>query len=307
MKVLICDPISSEGLSQLNKLPELHVDVKTDLSPQELKEVVPEYDIMVVRSKTKVTKEIIQAADSMKLIIRGGVGIDNIDVAAAKERNIEVTNTPEASSISVAELALGLMLALARNIPQAYQSLKDKKWEKKKFVGIEIHGKTLGLIGLGRIGLELAKRAQGLGMRTICSDPYIKKEYAAEHNVELMSLNELLKAADFISIHTPLTSETSNIIDEAQFDKMKQGAFLINTARGGLINEDALFEAIQRGKVAGAAIDVYQQEPPFESQLLSLESVIPIPHLGASTKEAQDKVSLQVAQKIMDFIKSNKD
>jgi D-3-phosphoglycerate dehydrogenase len=305
MKILICDPISSEGLEQLKKLPNLDVDVKTDMTPEELKKVVPNYNIMVVRSKTKVTKEIIRAADNLKLIIRGGVGIDNIDVNAAKERNIEVTNTPEASSISVAELALGLMIALARNIPQAYQSLKNKKWEKKKLAGIELDDKTLGLIGLGRIGLALAKRAQGLNMHTFCYDPYIKKEYASKHNVQMVSLDELLQKSDFISIHTPFTKETANLLDQAQFNKMKRGVFLINTARGGIINEDALYQAIQQGIVAGAAIDAFKVEPPFENPLLKLEQVVPIPHLGAATKEAQKKVSLLVAQKINNFIKSH--
>ncbi len=305
MKILICDSISSEGLDQLKGLPNLEVDVKTDMTPEELKKVVPNYDIMVVRSKTKVTKEIIQAADNLKLIIRGGVGIDNIDVDAAKERNIEVTNTPEASSISVAELALGLMLALARNIPQAYQSLKNKKWEKKRLAGVELDDKTLGLIGLGRIGLALAKRAQGLNMHTICYDPYIKKEYASKHNVEMVSLDELLQKSYFISIHTPFTKETANLLDQAQFNKMKKGVFLINTARGGIINEDALYQAIQQGIVAGAAIDAFKVEPPFENPLLKLEQVVPIPHLGASTKEAQKKVSLLVAQKINNFISSH--
>ena len=305
MKVLICDPISPEGLTQLNKLPELQVDIKTGLSPQELKQVIPEYHIMVVRSRTKVTREIIEAADNLRLIIRGGVGIDNIDVKAAQERNIEVTNTPEASSVSVAELAIALMLALARHIPQAYQSLKNKKWQKKKFAGFEVSGKTLGLIGLGRIGLEVAKRAQGLGMHTICYDPYITREYAADHRVSMVSLNELLAEADFISIHTPFTEETANLIDQPQFNKMKPGVFFINTARGGIINEEALYRALQEGKVAGAAIDAFKEEPPFESPLISLDSVIPIPHLGASTREAQNKISLQVAKKISDFIDSH--
>ena len=305
MKILICDPISSEGLTQLTKLPELQLDIKTGLSPQELKKVIPEYNIMVVRSRTKVTREIIEAADNLKLIIRGGVGIDNIDVKAAQQRNIEVANTAEASSVSVAELAIALILALARHIPQAYQSLKNKKWEKKKFAGFEVSGKTLGLIGLGRIGLEVAKRAQGLGMRTICYDPYITKEYAAAHQVEMVGLNELLAEADFISIHTPFTEETANLIGQPQFNKMKPGVFLINTARGGIINEEALYTALQEGKVAGAAMDVFKEEPPFESPLLSLDSVIPIPHLGASTREAQNKISLQVAKKISDFIDSH--
>jgi D-3-phosphoglycerate dehydrogenase len=307
MKILICDPISSGGLDQLKKLPDLEVDIKADMTPQDLKKVVPNYDIMVVRSKTKVTKEIIQAADNLKLIIRGGVGIDNIDVNAAKERNIEVANTPEASSISVAELALGLMFALARNITQACQSLKNKKWEKKKLAGVELNDKTLGLIGLGRIGLALATRAQGLNMHTICYDPYIKKEYASKHNVAMVSLDELLQKSDFISIHTPYTKETENLIDEPQFNKMKKGAFIINTARGGIINEEALYQAIQQGTVAGAAIDAFKVEPPFESPLLSLDQVLPIPHLGAATKEAQSKVSLLVAQKIVNFLNNLKD
>jgi len=291
MKILVCDPISENAVQELKTLGH-SVDVKTGMSPDELKSTVPDYECMIVRSATKVRKEIIDAAPNLKLIIRGGVGIDNIDVEYAKSKGIEVRNTPAASSISVAELTLGHMLSLIRHIPKGTQTLKDGKWEKKKLKGTELYQKTLGVIGIGRIGREVAKRALCFGMNVIIYDPYIKE--AEGLNVKFVSIEELIKTADFITVHTPHTDETHHLLSDKEFEEMKEGVYIINCARGGIVDEDALYRALTSGKAAGAALDVFEKEPPEGNRLLHLDNFICTPHLGASSKEAQNRIGGEI-------------
>jgi len=298
MKVLICDPIANEGVEMMCRAG-IEVDVKTGLAPEELERAIGDYDVIVVRSATKVRKPTIEAARNLKLIIRGGVGLDNIDVEYAQARGIEVMNTPAASTNAVAELTVGYLLALARRLPQATASLRAGKWEKKKFSGSEIIGKTLGLIGYGRIGWLVAKKALALGMEIIAYDPYVSDPKGLE--MEFVSLEELLNRADYISLHLLLTEETRNLIDKPQFEMMKDGMCIINCARGGTINEDALYEAIRSGKVKGAALDVYAEEPAKNNKLFELDAVIGSPHIGAETVEAQHRVSVEVAEKVIEF------
>jgi D-3-phosphoglycerate dehydrogenase len=298
MKVLICDPIANEGVEMMRRAG-IEVDVKTGLAPEELERTIGDYDVIVVRSATKVRKPIIEAARNLKLIIRGGVGLDNIDVEYAQVRGIEVMNTPAASTNAVAELTVGYLLALARHIPQTTASLRAGKWEKKKFSGNEIAGKTLGLVGYGRIGWLVAKKALALGMEIIAYDPYVTDPKGLE--MEFVSLEELLNKADYISLHLLLTEETRNLIDKPQFEMMKDGVCIINCARGGTINEDALYEAIRSGKVKGAALDVYAEEPAKDNRLFELDEVIGSPHIGAETVEAQHRVSVEVAEKVIEF------
>jgi D-3-phosphoglycerate dehydrogenase len=298
VKVLVCDPIADEGIEMMRQAG-VEVDVKTGLAPEELEGTIGGYDVVVVRSATQVRKPLIEAAKSLKLIIRAGVGLDNIDVEYAQARGIEVMNTPAASSNAVAELTVGYLLALARRIPQTTASLRAGKWEKKKFSGSEIAGKTLGLVGYGRIGWLVAKKALALGMEIIAYDPYVSDPRGLE--MEFVSLEELLNRADYISMHLPLTEETRNLIDAPQFEMMKDGTCIINCARGGTINEDALYEAIRSGKVAGAALDVYFEEPAKDNRLFELDEVIGSPHIGAATVEAQHRVSVEVAEKVIEF------
>ena len=291
MKILVCDPISEDAIKKLRSLGH-NVDVKSGMSSDELKNTVPDYECMIVRSATKVRKEIIDAATNLKLIIRGGVGIDNIDVEYAKSKGIEVRNTPAASSISVAELTIAHMLALIRYIPRGTRSLKENKWEKKKLKGRELYGKTLGIIGIGRIGREVAKRALCFGMNVIVYDPYIKEVEGLD--LKFVDFNETITNADFITIHTPLTEETHHLLSDKEFAKMKEGVYIINCARGGIIDEDALYRAINSGKVAGAAFDVFEKEPPEGNKLLTLDNFIATPHIGASTSEAQDRIGEEI-------------
>lgn len=300
MKVLVCDPIANEGVEMMRQAG-IEVDVKTGLAPEELEGTIGDYDVIVVRSATKVRKPIIEAARNLKLIVRGGVGLDNIDVEYAQAKGIEVMNTPAASTNAVAELTIGYLLALARHLPQATASLRAGKWEKKKFSGSEIAGKTLGLIGYGRIGWLVAKKALALGMEIVAYDPYVTDPKGLE--MEFVSLEELLNRADYISLHLLLTEETRNLIDKSQFEMMKDGVRIINCARGGTINEDALYEAIRSGKVKGAALDVYAEEPAKDNKLFELDEVIGSPHIGAETVEAQHRVSVEVAEKVIEFQK----
>jgi D-3-phosphoglycerate dehydrogenase len=254
---------------------------------------------MVVRSRTKVRQPLIDVCPNLKIIVRGGVGLDTIDVDHARSKGITVKNTPKASSASVAELAIGYMFILARSLYKASATMKAEKWEKKVFEGDEIGGKTLGLIGIGNIGKEVAKRATDLGMNVLAYDPYVKE---AEY-VKLVALDELLAQADYISLHLPKTKESANMVDKAQFDKMKTGVRLINCARGGIVNEEALYEALTSGKVAGAALDVYAVEPPTDWKLAKLDNVVCSPHIGAQTKEAQGRVAAEVADILIEFAK----
>ncbi|MEW6028915.1 MAG: D-2-hydroxyacid dehydrogenase [Chloroflexota bacterium] len=301
MKILICDKTEADAIERM-RAAGLEVDVRDDITAEELPSVILAYDGMVVRSRTKVRQPLIDAAASLKVIVRGGVGLDTIDHEYAKSKGIIVMNTPMASSASVAELAIGFMFALARSIYKATASMKSEKWEKKAFEGDEIGGKTLGLIGIGNIGSEVAKRANALGMTVIAYDPYVK----SAEGVTLVTLDELLAQSDYISLHLPKTNESADMIGKAQFEKMKNGVRIVNCARGGIVNEDALYEALTSGKVAGAALDVFAEEPPTDWKLLKLDNVIGSPHIGAATKEAQGRVGAEVADKLIEFARNMK-
>ncbi|OGC38771.1 3-phosphoglycerate dehydrogenase [candidate division WOR-3 bacterium RBG_13_43_14] len=298
MKVLISDPIASEGI-ELLKAAGHEVVEKPGQNPADLVNTIPDFNAIIVRSATKVTKEVIEAGKNLKVIGRAGVGLDNVDRETAKAKGIKVVNTPAATSISVAELALGMMFAAARMIPQATVSTKAGKWEKKKFKGTELYGKTLGIIGIGRIGLELAKRAKALGMKVLAYDPYVKTSDLGE----IVDLDTLLKESDYISLHIPKTDETKHILNKAAFNKMKKGAVLVNCARGGVVDENALFDALQTGQVGIACLDVYEIEPAKEHQLFSLEQVILTPHIGAQTAEGQLRAGTQIAELVRDALK----
>lgn len=299
MKVLICDKTEKEYIEQM-RAAGLTVDVRDDITPEELPNVLPAYDAMVVRSRTKVGQPLIDVCPNLKVIVRGGVGLDTIDHEYAKSKGIAVMNTPLASSASVAELAIGYMFALARNIYKATSTMKAEQWHKKSFEGDEIGGKVLGIIGLGNIGKETARRAMALGMTVIAYDPFA----SPAEGVRKVSLDELFAQADYISIHAPRTKETTNMIAAEQIAKMKDGVRIINCARGGIVNEDALYDGLKSGKVAGAALDVFAEEPPTDWKLLKLDNVIASPHIGAATREAQARVGYEVAQKIIDFARN---
>lgn len=298
MKVLVCDKTEKECIEQM-RAAGLTVDTNFEITPEDLMTTLPAYDAVVVRSRTKIRQPLIDVCPNLKLIVRGGVGLDTIDVEYARGKGIEVKNTPLASSASVAELAIGYMFMLARSLYKASATMKAEKWDKKSFEGDEIGGKTLGLIGVGNIGKETAKRAAALGMTVLAYDPYVKSLDVAT----LVSLDELLAQADYISLHLPKTKESANMIGAEQFAKMKTGVRIVNCARGGIINEDALYEALTSGKVAAAALDVFAEEPPTDWKLLKLDNVIGSPHIGAATKEAQTRVGAEVAQIVIDFAK----
>jgi len=307
MKVLISDGLDKQGI-ELLKAAGITVDEKVGLPPEELLKIIPEYDAIIVRSATKVTKEVIEAGKNLKAIGRAGVGLDNVDQAAAKARNIKVMNTPSATSVTVAELALGMMLGCARSIPQATQSLKEGKWEKKAFKGFELFGKTLGLIGIGRIGTELAKRAKAMGMQVVAYDPFVKTHEIAE----LMGLDEVLAKSDFISLHLPKTEQSKHMLGKDQFAKMKPSAVLVNCARGGVVEENALYEALSTGKLKAAALDVFETEPvnktpeatEFYARLFKLPNLIATPHIGAQTGEGQRRAGIGIAEAVRDTLKS---
>ncbi len=301
MKVLVSDNISPKGVELLKKAG-IHVDVKTGMSPEELKSCIGEYNGLIIRSATKVTAEIIEAASNLKVIGRAGSGLDNVDKEVATKRGIVVMNTPGGNTVTTAEHAIALMFALARNIPQSTFSMKEGKWEKKKFMGVEMFNKTLGILGLGNIGSQVAKRAHAFEMNVIGYDPFLSDEKARELGVEKVSMEELFSRSDFITIHTPLTSETRNIINRETLKTMKDGVRIINCARGGIINEKDLYEALRSGKVSGAALDVFEKEPPEDLSLIRLDNVICTPHLAASTKEAQENVAIAVAEQVADYL-----
>ena len=300
-KVLISDELSPAAVA-IFKERGVNVDVKVGLSKDELEKIIPAYDGLAVRSATKVTEKIIAAAKNLKVVGRAGIGVDNIDTKVATARGIIVMNTPFGNSITTAEHAISLMLALARQIPQADKSTQAGKWEKSKFMGVELFGKTLGVIGCGNIGSIVADRGIGLKMRVIAFDPFLSPERAVEIGVEKVELEELFTRADFITLHTPLTDRTRNIIDAKALARMKPSVRIINCARGGLVDEEALAEALKAGKVAGAAFDVFVTEPAKESVLFGLDNVICTPHLGAATSEAQENVALQVAEQMSDYL-----
>ncbi|MFH1847535.1 MAG: phosphoglycerate dehydrogenase [Candidatus Omnitrophota bacterium] len=303
IKVLISDPLAREGIEILKK-NKIKVDEVFRLSENELAKKIKGYDALIVRSGTIVTKKIIAASDKLKVIGRAGVGLDNVDVAAASKKGIVVMNAPAGNTISTAEHAFSLMLSLSRNIPQANNSIKEGEWDRKKFMGVELYGKTLGIIGMGRIGSEFAKRALSFCMKIIVYDPFFSEGKAKSLKVESVDMDTLLKNADFITIHTPLTKETRHLIDEKAFGKMKRGVRIINAARGGIVDEDALFKYIKKGKVSGAALDVFETKakPPVDSPVVGLDNVIVTPHLGAATAEAQVNVAIDMAQSVADAL-----
>jgi D-3-phosphoglycerate dehydrogenase len=299
-RILICDPIHEEGVEMLRGAG-FEVDLRASITQSELVNAVRGYDAIVVRSRTHVTGEVLDAGDRLKVVARSGVGLDNVDLEAAERRGVEVVNSPEAPSNAVAELTLGLMLSLARKIAEADASMKRGEWAKGKLTGFELSGKTLGIIGFGRIGHALAEKAEGLGMRVVTLNRNVERRgrHPEEAGVEAVSFEELLSASDFVSLHVPLRPETRHMIGREQIGVMKDGAYLINTSRGGIVDEEALRETLVNGKLAGAALDVYEREPPAGTSLTGLANVVCTPHIGASSVEAQRANSTIVAEKLM--------
>jgi D-3-phosphoglycerate dehydrogenase / 2-oxoglutarate reductase len=302
MRILVSDAIAEQGLDLLRKATGLLVDYHPELSAGDLKTCVGEYDGLIVRSRTKVSAEVLAHASRLKVIGRAGIGVDNIDVATATKAGIVVMNTPEGNTNTAAEHTIAMLLALARNIAPADAAMKRGEWERERFTGVEVVGKSLGVIGLGRVGALVVKKAQGLGMITLAYDPFVSTERGQSIGVELLELPELLPRADFITIHTPKTRGTTHLIGRDQFALMKRGVRLVNCARGGIVDEDALYEAIQSGKVLGAALDVFTQEPPQQLALVTHPAVLCTPHLGASTEEAQERVAVDIAQQMIDYL-----
>ncbi|MGA2026481.1 MAG: phosphoglycerate dehydrogenase [Syntrophobacteraceae bacterium] len=302
MKILICDGLDESGLKVLRSAEGVEADTPEGLGAAEIKGILPEYDAMIVRSRTKVTADLIESSPRLKVVGRAGTGVDNIDVEAASARGILVMNTPGANAMAAAEHTLALMLALARHIPQATGSMRRGLWEKKKFVGTELYHQTLGIVGLGKIGSIVADRALAMKMRVLVHDPHIVPEMAAVLGVEYVSLDDLLAGSDFITLHTPLSGETHWILNRQTLAKTKPGVRIVNCARGGLIDEQALGEFLSKGHVAGAALDVFEKEPPTGSPLLDMLNVIFTPHLGASSLQAQENVSLAIASQILDYL-----
>ena len=300
-KILVADAISLVGVSKLEEFCE--VDCDYSVTPTDIMEKIADYNGLIVRSRTKVTSELIEIADQLEVVGRCGVGVDNIDIDACVQKGVVVVNSPRAPSIAVAELTIGLMLSLARNLPYCDREVKDGKWPKDEFKGFELYGKTLGLIAMGRIGTEVARLANAFNMRVIGSDPYVSKERFAECNVLSVDYDELLGEADYISIHAPLTKETVGMIDMAAISTMKDGVRLISASRGGLINENDLLEGLESGKIAGAALDVFENEPPSTSKLISHPNLVVTPHIGAQTVEAQDRAGIDVAKEVIAALK----
>lgn len=300
-KVLVSDSLSEHGL-QILRQAGLEVDVITGMKPEELKACIAQYHGIVIRSATKVTSEIIDAADNLKVIGRAGSGLDNVDRAAATKKGIVVMNTPGGNTITTAEHTIAMLFSMARMIPQATGSMKEGKWEKKRFMGVELYNKTLGVVGIGNIGREVAKRAQCMGMNVLAFDPFLVAEAATAMNVEKVSVEDLFRRADFITIHTPMTAETKGLVNKNSIATMKDGVRIINCARGGIINEADLLDALNSGKVGGAALDVFEIEPPVGNPLIGHERVVTTPHLGASTGEAQENVAVAVAEQVVDYL-----
>src|SRR4051812_41903891 len=303
MKELVADDLSADGVEILKGGPGLEVDVKVGMKPQELKAIVGGYDAIAVRSATKVTAEIVEAGGRLKVIGRAGGGVDNVDLEAANKRGIVVMNTPGGNTITVAELTVAMMMAVSRHVPQATASVKGGKWEKKKFQGRELFGKTLGVIGIGNIGSVVVDRCLGMKMKVVAFDPFISEAAAREMGCETVTLDELFRRSDYVSIHVPLTEQTRGLIGKDALAKMKKGAFLVNCARGGIVDEPALVEALSSGHLGGAALDVFAEEPVKpDHPLLKLDSFICTPHLGASTEEAQQNVATALAEQMVDFL-----
>ncbi len=300
-KVLVSDPIDQVGIDILSQVAQ--VDVKTGLSAEELVRTIPNYDALMIRSGTRVTKEVIEAGDNLKIIGRAGVGVDNVDVVAATRKGVVVVNSPEGNTIAAAEHALALMLSMSRYIADANQSVKSGQWDRKSFIGVEVYKKTLGIVGLGKIGAHVATVARAMGMKLLAYDPFISHDRAEQLGCRLVELDILFQEADYITLHIPKTAETTHLINADSIARMKPTARIINCARGGIIDEAALAEALKQGKIAGAALDVYEEEPLKESSLRSLgKEIVMTPHLGASTEEAQVNVAIDVAEQIRDVL-----
>lgn len=303
INIFIADPLSEDGIQPLrdNTSLDLNIIINTGLTQQELITKIEDVHVLLVRSQTTVTREVIAAAKNLKLIGRAGVGVDNIDLTAATEHGVIVVNAPDGNTNSAAEHTIAMMTSLARHIPQAFNTLKNGKWDRKSYVGVELKNKTLGVVGFGRIGVEVAYRAKGSRMNVMAYDPFLSDERAEELGVTKATVEEICAQSDFITVHTPLLPETRNLINAEKFALMKDGVRIINCARGGIINEDDLYDAIVSGKVAGAALDVFVQEPATDHKLLTLSQVIATPHLGASTIEAQESVAVDVSNDIIKF------
>jgi D-3-phosphoglycerate dehydrogenase/(S)-sulfolactate dehydrogenase len=303
MKVLVADDLAAEGTEILRKAPGLSVDVRLGLRPADLESAIGDYDALAVRSATKVTREVIRAGTRLKVIGRAGVGVDNIDLGEANKRGVVVMNTPGGNTITVAEHAIAMMMALSRHIPQATASVKQGRWEKKKFEGRELFNKVLGVIGIGNIGSVVVDRCLGMKMKVLAFDPFISAEAARRMGCELVSWDDLLQRSDYISVHVPLIEQTRNLIGRSALARIKPGAYLINCSRGGVVDEESLYEALSAGKLGGAALDVFATEPVRpENPLLRLDNFICTPHLGASTEEAQRNVAVALAEQLVDFL-----
>ena len=300
--VLVADPIHADGREMLASDARLHVVVETELDEAELIERIPDYDALIVRSRTRVTRPVIAAAARLRAIGRAGIGVDNIDVGAATERGIVVFNTPDANATTTAELTLAHLLSLSRHLPQADRSLRQKVWQPARYSGVELAGKTIGIVGFGTIGRLVTRRCVGLKMQVMAHDPFVAPEIIEQSAAEPTELDTLFASADYVTLHCPLTEKTRHLIDAARLATMKPGARLINCARGGLVDEAALLDALKSGHIAGAALDVYEKEPPTDSPLLALDNVVLTPHLGASTEEAQQAVSLTIARDVIKFL-----
>ena len=304
MKVLVSDMLGQIGIDMFEKEDGIDVDVKTGLAPDELKAIIGEYDGLVIRSATKVTEDLLSAATNLKVVGRAGIGLDNVDIPAATKHGVVVMNTPGGNTVTTAEHTISMMLSLTRNIPEGTSSLKAGRWDKKKLQGREIFNKVLGVIGFGQIGSIVADRARGLKMKVIVSDPFVTPEQVEKAGFEFATLDDLYARADYITIHVPKLKDTIGLVNKDAFAKMKDGVMVINCARGGIVDEGDLYEALKSGKVAGAALDVFETEPPGESPLFEFERLICTPHLGASTREAQTNVAVAVADQIIDYLKN---
>jgi D-3-phosphoglycerate dehydrogenase len=303
-RVLVTDGLQDTGISILSR--EAEVDDRKGITAEELIKEIGNYDAMIVRGRTKVTREVIEAGKKLKVIGRAGVGVDNIDTAFAKEKGVTVVNAPSATTTAVAELALGLVFALAREIPRADATMKQGKWAKKEFEGVELYGKTLGIIGFGRIGSTVGQMAAAVGMRINACCLFRIPETIRIIGGELLVMDDIIEKSDFITIHTPLSDETRGMINADAFARMKDGVFLICTARGGIIDEKALLDALNSGKVAGAALDVYESEPPVFQELINHPKVIATPHMGGQTKEAQRRASMDISKEVLAALKGEK-
>lgn len=302
-KILISDKLGQAGLDRLAEMPDMSYDMITGLSKEALIEIIPEYDALIIRSDTRPDADVIAAGKKLKVIGRAGIGVDNVDIAAATAQGVLVMNTPRSNSVATAEQTMALMLAVSRHTAPAHNSVAAGEWARARFVGTELSGKTLGIIGFGYIGRLVARRAQAFEMKVVAYDPYVPAEIAEEMGVALLSLDNLLAQADIVSLHSVVTPETANLINAETLAKMKDGVIIVNVARGKLIDELALAEALQSGKVAAAALDVYQKEPPEACPLIGLPNVLHTPHLGASSKEAQTKVGVEMVEEVADALR----